>query len=372
MIDGRDWEAMKKKTKKKTRSRYVKQASRKAGLPPGTLVHLGEQKVDKVRITILDYDESRFEECTLDRIEDAFAYVDASTVTWINIDGLHDVSIIDVLGRHFDLHPLILEDIVHTGQRAKIETMDTYLFVVLRMLAFNEETGAVQSEQVSFILGKDYLLSFQETVGDVFDFIRARLRHAKGRIRKAGADYLLYSLVDGIVDSYFLILERIGERVETLEDELVSDPTDDTLRQIHELKREMISLRKSVWPLREMLSNLERSESELIQESTAVYLRDVYDHTIQVIDTIESFRDMLSGMLDIYLSSISNRMNAVMKVLTIIATMFIPLTFVAGVYGMNFEYMPELRWKYGYIGVWILMLVMAVAMVMYFKKKKWW
>lgn len=361
----------KPKPKKKVQSRLVRRQSQKKGLPPGTLIHVGDRKVDQVRMTLFDYDETRFDERQLHRIEEAWPYKTSPTVTWINIDGLHEVPIIEALGKQFDLHALTLEDILHTGQRAKMEDMDTYLFVVLRMLSYSEETQQVQSEQVSFVLTDTVVLSFQENIGDVFDSIRDRIRMAKGRVRKCGADYLLYTLLDAIVDSYFDILEKIGEHVEVLEEELITAPSDNTLHEIHTLKREMIFLRKSVWPLREMINNLERSESDLIQNSTVVYLRDVYDHTIQVIDTVESFRDMVSGMLDIYLSSISNRMNAVMKVLTIIATMFIPLTFLAGVYGMNFKHMPEIGWPYAYAGFWGICLAILAGMMIYFKRKKW-
>jgi len=239
------------------------------------------------------------------------------------------------------------------------------------MLSYDDENQAVQAEQVSLVLGPNFVISLQERVGDVFEQIRDRIRNAKGRIRKMGSDYLCYALIDAIVDNYFAILEGFGERIESMEEELVAEPTEKTLQQIHTLKREMIFLRKSVWPLRELISALQRSESPLIQESTDIYLRDVYDHTIQIIDTVESFRDMISGMLDIYLSSLSNKMNAVMKVLTIIATLFIPLTFVAGIYGMNFKYMPELEWHWAYPAVWLVMVVVAAVMLIYFRKKKW-
>ena len=275
------------------------------------------------------------------------------------------------LGKEFGLHPLVLEDVLNTGQRPKFEDFEKHFFVVLKMLSYNEELQAVENEQVSLIVGENFVISFQERVGDVFEQIRERIRNAKGRIRKAGADYLAYALIDAIVDSYFAILERISEKIESMEEALVGDPSEKTLHQIHSMKREMISLRKSIWPLREVVSGLQRSESSIIQETTGIYLRDVYDHTIQIIDTIESLRDMVSGMLDIYLSSISNKMNAVMKVLTIIATVFIPLTFVAGIYGMNFELMPELKWKYGYAAVWCVMLIMAAIMFGYFRRKRW-
>lgn len=345
--------------------------AKKAGLPPGTLVYTGEKKVESVRITVIDYDEQHCDEKQIRSVEECFPFKATPTVTWVNIDGLHDIEVIEKLGKAFDFHPLILEDVVSTRQRPKFEDYEKDIFVVLKMLSYNDEQRVVEAEQVSLILGSNFVISFQERVGDVFDSVRDRLRNAKGRIRRQGADYLAYSLLDAIVDSYFAILEKVGDKIELLEDELVSDPDEKTLQGIYRLKREMISLRRSVWPLRELINGVQRSESALICESTGVYLRDVYDHTIQIIDTIESFRDVVSGMLDTYLSSISNRMNAVMKVLTIIATLFIPLTFVAGIYGMNFEHMPELKWRYGYAAVWAVMLVMAVFMLAYFRRKKW-
>ena len=353
------------------RPKLVKRHSQKAGLPPGTLVYVGDKDLGPIRITYMDYDEQNFHEEQAKKIEDCFGFKTTPTVSWVNIDGIHDVQLIEKLGKHYGLHPLTLEDILHTGQRPKYEDFEKHLFIVLKMLSYNEDSQAVESEQVSLILGPNFVISFQERVGDVFEQIRERIRNAKGRIRKAEADYLAYALIDAIVDSYFAILERISEKIESVEEELVGDPTEKTLHQIHSMKREMISLRKSIWPLREVVSGFQRSESSIMQEATGLYLRDVYDHTIQIIDTIESLRDMVSGMLDIYLSSISNKMNAVMKVLTIIATMFIPLTFVAGIYGMNFEHMPELKWKYGYAAVWCVMASMAVVMLIYFRRKKW-
>jgi magnesium transporter len=353
------------------KKKQIKRHYKKAGLPPGTLVHIGERKLEKVRITVIDYDENSFQEKQVEKIEDCFEFKKTPTVSWINIDGLHDVEIIEKIGKHYDFHPLVLEDILHTGQRPKFEDLESYIFIVLMMLRFDDESQTVISEQVSLVLGPGYVISFQENIGDVFEQIRDRIRNAKGKIRKMGSDYLMYVLLDSIVDGYFLIMEKLGEKIESMEEELVSSPSEKTLRQIHNMKREMVHLRKSVWPLRELISGVERSESDLIRETTGAYLRDVYDHTIQVIDTVESFRDMVSGMLDIYLSSISNRMNAVMKVLTIIATIFIPLTFVAGIYGMNFENMPELKWRYGYLGVWIIMVTITGGMLFYFKKKKW-
>lgn len=352
--------------------RHMKKTSRMSGLPPGTLVHIGEKKTEKAKISIIDYDESQFQEKEAKKVEDCFPFKEKPTVTWINVYGIHEVDMIEKLGTHFDVHPLVLEDIMNTGQRPKMEDFESYAFLVLKMLHYDEKANKIHAEQISLILGPHFVISFQETEGDVFGPIRERIRNAKGRIRKMGADYLAYSLLDAIVDSYFIIMEKLGENIEDTEEQLVTDPRPETLHTIHNLKREMIFLRKSVWPLRELISGLERGASSLIQESTGVYLRDVYDHTIQVIDTIESFRDMVSGMLDIYLSSVSNRMNEVMKVLTIIATIFIPLTFIVGIYGMNFENMPELRWHWAYPEVfWLAIIVIAGFMAFYFKRKKW-
>ena len=351
--------------------KLIKKTSKTAGLPPGTLIHIGEKKIEKVKITIIDYNETQFQEKKCDDVTECFSFKDKPTVTWINIDGIHQVDIIEKIGQAFDLHPLLLEDILNTEQRPKIEDFDNYLFIVLKMLYRDEKGNEIKAEQVSLILGPNFVISFQESEGDVFNAIRDRIRNSKGRIRKMGADYLAYSLLDAIVDSYFVVLEKFGEKMEEIEEELVTDPEPETLQDIHILKREMIYIRKSVWPLREVVNALERGESPLITSSTKVYLRDVYDHTIQVIDTVETFRDLLSGMLDLYLSSISNRMNEVMKVLTTIATIFIPLTFIAGLYGMNFINMPELKWYWGYPAAILSMVIVALLMVIYFRRKKW-
>lgn len=353
-------------------SRFFKQVSRrKAGLSPGTLVPAEERKVEQVRMRLFDYDSKQYVEKEIEKIENAFPLIDKPPVSWLNVDGLHDVQILEKIGAHFDIHPLVLEDILNRGQRPKIENYEKHLFIVIKMLRYNEEEKTIQGEQVSIILGRNYVISFQETVGDIFDVIRERIRNNDSRVRKKGADYLCYRLLDTLVDHYFVILEKLGEAIEDLEDELLQDPSKETVQEIHRLKREMLYLRKSVWPLREVLSALAREDSKLIEKSTEVFLRDVYDHTIQVIDTVENFRDILAGMLDIYLSSVSNRMNEVMKVLTIMATIFIPLTFIAGIYGMNFEFMPELKWHLGYFAIWGVMLLIAISMLIYFKRKNW-
>ena len=350
---------------------HKKKRSIKTGLPPGSLIHIGEKKAERVRIRILDYDENQFEEKEAKTIEECFPFKDKPTTTWINIDGLHQVDIIEKIGKKFDFHPLLLEDILNTEQRPKIEDFETHIYIVLKMLYYDNKTNEITSEQISIIFGHNFVISFQEKEGEIFDPIRERIRTGKGRTRKMGPDYLSYSLMDFIVDSYFSILEKMGENIEDVEETMITNPKPATLHGIHSLKRKMISLRKSVWPLRDVLSALERSDSSLIQEPTRIYLKDVYDHTIQVIDTVETYRDVLSGMLDVYLSSISNKMNEIMKVLTIIATIFIPLTFIAGVYGMNFEFMPELRWRWGYPAIWAVMICVGISMLVYFRKKKW-
>jgi magnesium transporter len=351
--------------------RFIKRGSKKAGAAPGTLIHIGEKMTEKARIHLIDFAEAHVDERELGGIAEAVPLKDLPTVTWINIDGLHDIDLMQTFGEKFGIHPLIQEDILNTGHRPKLEEFDDYLFVVLKMLLFNSKDGEIQSEQVSLIIGPNFLVSFQETPGDIFDPIRERIRKGKGRIRKSGCAYLAYALIDAIVDNYFTVLEGIGEKIETLEEELISELTTETVETIHALKREMIYLRKQVWPMREVVGALSKGGSSLLDESTRIFFADVYDHNIQIIDTIESFRDILSGMLDLYLSTISNRMNEVMKVLTIIATIFIPLTFVAGIYGMNFKYMPELEWRWGYFGVWVVMVAIAGFLVSVFRKKKW-
>ena len=351
--------------------RLIKRVSKTAGLVPGTLVHIGQSRQDKPRISVIDYNEEQFQEKEIKLIEECFPFKDKPSVTWINIDGIHEVDIIEKIGNHFGLHPLILEDIVNTGQRPKLEDFEDYIFVVLKMLYFDEKEKEIKAEQVSLILGANFVISFQERPGDVFDVIRERIRNSKGRIRKMSSDYLAYALLDAVVDNYFAILERLGDKIEDMESELVGNPNQKILQAIHHLKGDVIFLRKSVWPLREVVSGLERGESKLIKKPTRVFFRDVYDHTIQVIDNVETSRDMVSGMLDIYLSSISNRMNEVMKVLTIFAAIFIPLTFIAGIYGMNFQYMPELNWRWGYFVVLAFMASAAIIMLFFFKKKKW-
>jgi magnesium transporter len=343
---------------------------KRAGQPPGLLRVNGEPADVPVRITVIDYDETHFQEKQVSNITECFPFRDTQTVTWINVDGLGNTRVIEELGKCFTIHPLILEDILNTEQRPKMEDLESYIYLNLKMLSYVQNNTDVKVEHVSILIGSNFLISFQEDVGDIFDPVRERIRK-DGRIRKFGPDYLAYALIDGIVDNYFVVMEKLEERVEDLEEELVINPTQQSLHKINRLKKDMIFLRKSVWPLREVINSLERSESPLIKETTTIYLRDVYDHTIQVIDTLETFRDMVSGMIDIYLSGLSYKMNEIMKVLTLIATIFIPLTFVVGLYGMNFENMPEIKWEFGYYSVLIVMVIMVVLMLTYFRRKKW-
>ena len=352
-------------------ARLVARNPKKAGQAPGTLIHVGERRIETARITLIDYDAERMTERRVDRIEETYPFRDTATGTWINIDGLHDMAPIQAIGHHFGIHPLTLEDIVNTGQRPKFEAFDDYLYIVLKMLAFDPASGNIHAEQVSIVLGPNVLFSFQEKPGDVFEMVRDRLRRGKGRIRKTGCDYLAYALIDAVVDHYYSVLEQIAEKAEEIEQSLLEAPEQSMVHRLHHLKRELIVFRKQIWPLREVLAALIRGESALIKESTVLFLRDVYDHAVQVIDTVESLRDVLSGLLDLYLSTLSHRMNEVMKVLTIMATLFIPLTFVAGIYGMNFKYMPELEWRWGYAAFWGLIVTLALVMFYYFRKRRW-
>lgn len=345
----------------------------KPGTAPGTL-KAPEKRVEQVRITVFDYGPDRLEEKTVARVEQLFPYRDSPTVTWINIDGLHDVAALEALGKHFGFHPLALEDVLNCGQRPKIEDYGEYHFMIMKSLLQGE---TLETEQISFFLGGNYVITLQEVPGDSFEAVRERIRRGKGLIRKSGPDYLAYALIDALVDEFFPVLEKYGERIETLETELLKNPTPETIQEIHRVKRELLLLRRVAWPERDVIAAMQREESDVIRPETQVFLRDCYDHTIQVIDMIETYRDLAAGMLDVYLSSVSNKMNEVMKVLTIISTIFIPLNFIAGVYGMNFNTersrmnMPELDWAWGYPYALTLMLTVGVLLVFYFRKKRW-
>lgn len=348
----------------------TKSRSKKSSLPPGSQVYIGEQRVGQVKISLIDYDEGHFQEREIKNVKDCFPFKETATVTWINVDGLHP-EVVKEVGEHYGLHPLVQEDILNTDQRAKLEEFDDYLYLVFRKLHVVNGSDRIGSEQLSLIIGANFILSFQESPGDVFDIIRERLRTSSGKIRKLGPDHLAYSLIDASVDNYFAILEEVGERIGVVEETITSRPNQRTSHVLHHLRRELVFLRRAVWPLRDVVATMVRSESKLVRQATRVYLRDVYDHTVQVLETIETFRDLLAGALDVYLSAMSNRLNEVIKVLTLITTIFIPLSFVASIYGMNFKHMPELEQPWGYPAVLVSMVVMGLGMVFYFKKRKW-
>ncbi len=339
------------------------------GAPPGTMIYNGDQKGERIKITLIEFNETEFFEDNFYDLSDCLSHVKDNMVKWINIEGVHNIDLIEKIGKLYNIHPLTLEDIVHIDQRPKFEDYDHYILSILKMIIYDKE---VHAEQLSLILLDNTVISFQEPQGgDAFDIIRARLRQAKGRVRKLGADYLFYALMDAVVDCYFDAIEKIGDKVEHIEEEIINEPKRESLIELYRLKREVIYLRKQVWPLRDMLSNLLRSESEFITPSTQLFFRDLQDHSTRIIDTVETYRDLLSGIMDIYLSTNSNRMNEVMKMLTIVSSIFIPVTFIVGVYGMNFEFMPELKSPYGYWTVWGIILTIIVGQIIYFKRKKW-
>jgi magnesium transporter len=346
-------------------------ASEKSGLPSGSLVHVGEVHGIENRITVIDYNPSMLEKRIIKSIEDVLPYKQTDTVTWVNIEGLSDISVIDAIGKHFGIHALVLEDILNTHQRPKFEDFNDYLYIVLKALSLSDDIFDVEYEQVSLLVLDKFVFSFKEKPDDIFDPILAQLGNEKGRLRNFGTDYLAYVIMDTVIDEYFALQDALDELIENVEDELLSTPTAKTLKTIQTIKRELIFLRRSVSPLRELLVAIQRSDSHLLHERTKRYFGDVYDHAIRVIEAMESYRDLIAGMLDIYLSSVSNKMNETMKVLTVFATIFIPLTFIAGVYGMNFEYMPELKWKWAYPVLWMLFIAISVFLLGYFKKKDW-
>jgi magnesium transporter len=344
---------------------------KKIGLSPGSIIYTGDKETQQLSIESFDYNTEFIDEKAHNKIEDVFHFKSTKSVTWININGLNHVDAIEKIGSHYNLHPLTLEDIVNTSHRPKLDDYDNYVFVVLKMLYYDKDEQVI-TEQVSFILGDSYVLSFQESEGDVFNTVRERIRFAKGRIRTLGADYLLYALIDAVTDHYFIVIETMSNKIEDLEDNLFNGFSQEEIsQQIQNLKREVLKVRRAIFPLREIISKIEKNENNFIKDKTIHYFRDIYDHVIQISENIEIYRDMIWGLMDMYMTTISNKMNEVMKVLTIISTIFIPLTFMAGIYGMNFDNIPELHFKYGYFILWGLMIVLFLSMLYYFKKKKW-
>ncbi|MDD2318893.1 MAG: magnesium/cobalt transporter CorA [Geobacteraceae bacterium] len=352
-------------------ARFLKKKEASLGKAPGELVFIGEQKVEEATIRVINYDQEHLSEQELQDIKEGIPYKETSTVTWLNINGLHDTELIKSVGSIFGLHALVLEDMVNTGQRPKMEDFDDYLFIVVKMMRYDEAAGIINNEQLSMVLGKSFLLTVQEQPGDVFEPVRERIRKQKGRIRKVGIDYLAYALLDTIVDNYIFIIERLGEQIEDIEDEILDNPNQDVLTRINAYKREMNYLRKSIRPARELILQLSKHDSDLVQEQTLPFLKDLLDLVTQAVEVIDTYRDMLSDHLDIYNTGVNNRLNEIMKILTIFSAIFIPLTFIAGIYGTNFKYLPELNYRYSYFALWGVMVVIALGMVRFFRRKKW-
>ncbi|MDY0191727.1 MAG: magnesium/cobalt transporter CorA [Desulfuromonas sp.] len=352
-------------------ARFLKKKAATIGQVPGALVFVGEQRVEEVSIRVIDYDQNKLSEKELQDISEGLAYKDSSTVSWININGVHDVRLINEIGKGFGLHALVLEDIVNTGQRPRMEEYDNYMFFALKMMSYDSAAGKIHSEQLTMVLGETFLLTFQEQPGDVFEPVRERIRKQKGRIRKVGIDYLAYALLDSVIDNYLFIIERLGEEIEEIENEILDNPTQEVLSRINAYKREMNYLRKTIRPAREFILQLSRVDSEQIQPATVPFFKDLLDLANQAVDAIDSYREMLSDHLNIYDSRISNRLNEIMKVLTIFSAIFIPLTFIAGIYGTNFENLPELHYHYSYFIMWGVMVVVALFMLRFFRRKNW-
>ena len=338
---------------------------------PGTVTYVGRKEQVETLLEVIDYNADNYERFTSKNPEDAFQFEEEDRTTWINIDGLSNTKEIEKIGKYYDLHPLIIEDIVNTNQRPKIDEYKDYFFIVAKMLYFRED-GRLENEHISMVLGRNYVLTFQEAGGDVFNGVRERLSQAKGRIRSRGADYLVFALLDAIVDHYFIVVDDMSDKIEAMEERLFdAQPKDDTILEIQELKRTMLRIRRAVNPLREVVSRIEKVDHDLIQVQTLNYIRDLYDHMLQVSENIEIYREMTWGLMDMYMTTISNKMNEVMKVLTIMASIFIPLTFLAGIYGMNFEFMPELEYRYSYPVLLIAMFFLIIGMLFYFRRKRW-
>lgn len=348
-----------------------KVGGKKVGLSPGSLVYIGPKRDSKPKITIFNYTSEGYSEKTVETIEECLPYKDEKSVTWINIDGVHDMELIDKIGNLFELHPLLLEDVVNTTQRPKMDEFDDHLFAVLRMLTYDEKENCIMSEQVSIVLSKKFVLSFQEDEGDLYDPIRARIRDNKSKIRDFGTDYLVYRIMDVTVDHYYTLIEKLGDKIEHLEDKVLRQPPRTILQEIQDVKKDLLLLRRSVYPLREVLAAMTRDDNKMIVKKTQKFIRDVHDHTVHVIEALEMFRETVNGLKDAYHSHLNIEMNKTIQTLTIITTIFIPLSFIAGVYGMNFEYMPELTSKYGYPATLAVMVVLAVGMLFYFRRRKW-
>lgn len=343
----------------------------KVGLPPGSIIYVGEKKIENVKISLTEYDEKDVETREIKSVEEIDPYTDTPQVTWVNVCGLHDTELIKQIGEKFNIHPLVLEDILNTETRPKIEITEKYIFIAMKMLTTNGHDHQPVIEQVSFILGNSFIFSFLEKSDNIFIPIKDRIINNSGKVRKQDSDYLFYTLMDIVVDQYYLTLEHIEEKIELLDDEVITNTDQSQIKKVYTLKNKLLLIRRSIWPLREIFSRLIREESNLIDKKVMPYLRDLLDHTIQITETIDLQREIINGLMETHLSLMSYKMNEVMKVLTVIATIFIPLTFIVGVYGMNFDYLPELHWTWAYFAAWGVMIGITTFMIFFFKRKKW-
>ncbi|MBS0349572.1 MAG: magnesium/cobalt transporter CorA [Proteobacteria bacterium] len=350
----------------------IKIRTLKANQPPGTLVYTGDNKNLLPNLRLVRYSTEGCEQKTGAKLPEVMLQPKAGAVTWLQVQGLQDIDLMEQLAQQYGLHPLTMEDILNVGQRPKIEEFEDYIFITLKVLQSKPKQQTFVAKNLSLVMGKDFILTFDDEHSDIFDSISERIcRHPDQWLKRGNNDYLTYRLIDTIVDGYFFVLEKISDRLEKIEDLIISNPTKRNARSIYQLKKQIFQIRKMIWPLREILSHLLNAEKILISDSTKIYLRDVLDHANQAMDAVETFRDMLSNMLDVYLSNLSYRMNEIMKVLTIIATIFMPITFISSIYGMNFHYMPELSWRWAYPAVLGLMVVIVLWMLQYYRRKKW-
>lgn len=354
-----------------TPAKTHKARKRKTGLPPGSLVHVGDIKIARPEISLMEYDATQVLERKFQSIDESRQYQSSKSTVWLNVYGLHEPEVMAEIGRRFNLHPLVMEDVLHTEQRPKVDDYGEYLYLVTHFFAYDPATMRLSADQVSIVIGRNFVLTFQERPTGFFDPIRERLRADKGQIRKFAADYLAYSLLDTVVDRYFVVLDQLTERVELLEDEVVERASPGIMHAIHHFKRETLALRRAVWPLREVLNTLQRGDAHFFAAETLIYLRDVYDHTVHIIESLEATRDLIASLLDIYLSSVSNRVNLEVRVLTVITTIFMPATLISGIFGMNFRSMPWLNLQYGFLLALGLMVVVALAMAALFWRRRW-
>lgn len=360
----------KRKLKKIDLRKFVSKTA-KGGSIPGTVEYIGQPRAEDVRLEVLEYNETTTKESVIGTVEELEGYLKHPGIKWIQVTGVHNSEILNEIGKQFNIISLDLEDIANTTQRPRIEEREGYIFMVFKVLQLDPESREVSIEQVSIVLGSDYVLSFHETTPQIFETLQTRIIAGLGRVRKMESDYLVFAITDIIIDQYFTLIEDIGETIEETEEELIASPGQSSQEAIYKLKRRLGYVKKTIWPAREVLNQLQYSDHQLIKEGTKIYFRNIYDHTIQIIETLESLRDLTAGMMDLYLSTVSNKMNEIMKVLTIFSTIFIPLTFFAGVYGMNFKYLPELEWRYGYFMFWGVMVLITIIMLLFFRRRKW-